>query len=241
MNIIDLFSGIGGFSYGLESCGNYNTVAFVECDLFCQRILKAHWPQVPCYSDIREVSGTEGLVDMLCGGFPCQDVSVATGSVAQSLLGDRSGLWFEYMRLINEIKPNWVIIENVEALRNKGLSILLQQLAAAGYDVEWHVIPAYAVGLPHTRKRIWIIAHNMRHRVERGSPFPLSGLRRIPWWTTERGFEDWSRRSNLCPSKLCRSIHGVSYGVDRLRILGNSIVPQIAGAIGMAIEEWELA
>lgn len=239
MKVLDLFSGIGGFSYGLEAVGNFETIAFVEINSFCQKVLKKHWPLVPLYTDITKLTAPKGLAELLVGGFPCQDVSVAAGRKAKSLLGDRSGLWWEYYRLITEIQPNWVIIENVYNLRSQGLSVILRQLAELGYDAEWHVIPAYAVGLPHTRKRLWIIAHNNRHRVERGSPFPLQGLREISWWQTERGFEDFFRRFPLHEPKLCRSIHGIPNGVDRLRSIGNSIVPVIAGAIGMAIETWE--
>jgi DNA (cytosine-5)-methyltransferase 1 len=241
MKVLDLFSGIGGFAYGLEQAGGFSTIAFVEKDPFCRRLLKAHWPHVPQYSDVQQVTGTKGLADMITGGFPCQDVSVGTGGKRSSILGERSSLWQDYLRLIHEIQPNWVIIENVEALLNQGMSSILASLAEAGYDVEWHVIPAYAVGLPHTRKRVWIIAHHCSHRMERGSPFPLQGLRELSWWSPVRGFEDFFQRSSICPSKLCRTLHGIPFGVDRLRAIGNSVVPILVAALGMAIQEWEQA
>ena len=99
MKVLDLFSGIGGFSYGLEQVGDFQTVAFCETDPFCQRLLKHHWPTVPTYPDIRELSVSPNTVDVITGGFPCQDVSYAAGGETQSLLGDRSGLWFEMFRI----------------------------------------------------------------------------------------------------------------------------------------------
>lgn len=238
---LDLFSGIGGFSLGLEIAEVSAPATFVEIDPFCQQVLKKHWPSVPIFSDIREVSITLGQFPLITGGFPCQDVSLASGKEHNSILGDRSGLWFEFARLIGEGKPNWVIIENVEALRTKGFNQILYDLASLGYDAEWHIIPAYATGLPHARKRLWVIAHRMRDRMERGQPFPLQGISGFPWNSPERGFEDFWQRSRCCSSRLCRSISRIPYGMDRLRSLGNSIVPQIAGIIGLAIQEWEIA
>jgi DNA (cytosine-5)-methyltransferase 1 len=197
---------------------------------------------VKCYSDIREVSLPVGQFDVLCGGFPCQDVSVAysTGP-KQSILGERSGLWFEYLRLIQEGKPNWVIIENVEALRNQGLAIILQQLAALGYDAEWHVIPAWAVGKPHSRKRLWIIAHAASHRLQRVQPFPLQGLRNVSWLENGRVAQNFLLRRDPAAPMLIGRGHGIPDYVDRIKALGNAIVPQIAYEIGMAILEAESA
>jgi len=164
MKVLDLFSGIGGFSLGLERAG-MTTVAFCEIDPFCRKVLAKHWPKVPCYDDIRTLTAerlaADGIsVDVICGGFPCQDISLA--GKGAGLAGERSGLWSEYRRLIEEVGPEWVIIENVAALRSRGLDRVLGEIAALGFDAEWHCIPAAAVGAPHRRDRLWIVAHSSR-------------------------------------------------------------------------------
>src|ERR1700722_174005 len=233
--LLDLFSGIGGFSLGLEATKGFETYAFVETDAFCQKVLKKHWPHIHCYSDINNVAVNRGDFDALCGGFPCQDVSLAAQGNQQSLLGDRSGLWYQYLRLIEEGQPQWVIIENVEQLRNKGLGIILSQLAALGYDAEWHVIGACHMGRPHVRQRLWVVAHHTSSRVEGYAPFPLQGLEGLSRGQNFRSFEDWLRESGYFGSGLCRTLSGIPNGMDRLKALGNSIVPMIAYEIGCAI------
>lgn len=235
--VLDLFSGIGGFSLGLEATEGFSTQAFVENNLFCQKVLHKHWPEVPIYGDIKEVATILNQFDVMCGGFPCQDVSVASSYNQNSILGTRSGLWNEYFRLICEGKPTWVIIENVENLRNKGLGIILSQLASIGYDAEWHIIRACDVGLPHVRKRLWIIAYLVRDGVEGNSPFPLQGLREISWRENGRRAETWVQRSSFTDRGLLRSSHGIPNYMDRVNALGNSIVPDIAYNIGKAILE----
>ena len=161
MRVLDLFSGIGGFSLGLERAG-MKTAAFCEIEPFCRAVLEKHWPGVPIYDDVRSLTAkrlaADGIsVDVICGGFPCQDISVAGKGVGLS--GERSGLWFDYHRIIGEVGPRWVIIENVPALRSRGLDTVLGGLAALGYDAEWHLITASAIGAPHQRDRVWILAH----------------------------------------------------------------------------------
>jgi DNA (cytosine-5)-methyltransferase 1 len=158
---LDLFSGIGGFSLGLERAG-MRTVAFCEINQFCRRVLEKHWPNVPIYTDVRELTAArlraDGIeCDVICGGFPCQDISVA--GQGAGLAGERSGLWREYARLIGELRPRFVIVENVAALLGRGLGDVLRDLASLGYDTEWHCIPASALGFEHDRDRIWIVAH----------------------------------------------------------------------------------
>lgn len=160
--VLSLFAGIGGFDLGLERTGGFETVAFCEIDPFCQRVLKKHWPEVPCYDDVRTLTAerlaADGIaVDVICGGFPCQDIS--TAGKGAGLAGERSGLWSEIARLVGELRPQFVIVENVSALLGRGLGTVLGDLAALGYDAEWHCIPASAVGAPHRRDRIWIIAY----------------------------------------------------------------------------------
>jgi DNA (cytosine-5)-methyltransferase 1 len=161
MRVLDLFSGIGGFSLGLERAG-FETVAFCEIDPYCRRVLARHWPEVPCYDDVRTLTaerlGADGIaVDAICGGFPCQDISSA--GKGAGLAGEHSGLWREYARLVGELRPAYVIVENVAALLGRGLGTVLGDLAALGYDAQWHCIPAAAVGAPHRRDRVWIVAY----------------------------------------------------------------------------------
>ena len=161
LRILDLFSGIGGFSLGLERAG-MQTVAFCEIDKVAQQVLRKHWPNVPIFDDVKTLKGEQlGTIDVICGGFPCQDLSFA--GKGAGLTGARSGLWWEFHRLIKEIKPSWVIIENVAALRSRGLDKVLGSLAEIGYDAEWHCVPASAVGAPHQRDRVWIVAYPQCH------------------------------------------------------------------------------
>lgn len=168
MKVLDLFSGIGGFSLGLEAVG-METIAFCEKELFCQANLKKNWPDIPCYNDVTTLDGSEyAEVNVICGGFPCQDVSLA--GTGKGLAGARSGLWSEYHRIIKEAKPQWVAIENVSALRSRGLEEILRQLAEIGYDAEWYCISAAAVGARHRRDRIWILAYPQGQRHACGEP-----------------------------------------------------------------------
>lgn len=238
LKVLDLFSGIGGFSLGLEATGGFQTQAFVECDPFCRAVLKKHWPHLTCYPDVRGVTIAPESFDVLCGGFPCQDVSTAgkTGP-GQSLLGDRSGMWWEYYRLISEGQPTWVIIENVKNLVNQGLSVILRQLADLGYDAEWHIIRAADVGFPHIRERIWIVAHHSGHGVQGHSPFPLQRLQRVPWGENGRRASNWLNGWPADSPRICRGGHGIPRYVDRIRSIGNSVVPQITYELGQAILE----
>jgi len=158
VNVLDLFSGIGGFSLGLERAG-FKTVAFCEVDKNCHKVLQKNWPGIPIFDDVKTLKGEDinESIDVICGGFPCQDISLA--GKGAGLEGERSGLWWEFHRLIKEIKPKWVIAENVAALRSRGLDKVLSSLNEVGYDAEWHCIPASAVGAPHQRDRIWILAY----------------------------------------------------------------------------------
>jgi DNA (cytosine-5)-methyltransferase 1 len=155
MNVLDLFSGIGGFSLGLERAG-MRTVAFCELDERCRHVLAKHWAGIPAHDDITTRQFSAGEADIICGGFPCQDISLAgTGA---GLAGERSGLWRELLRAIRVVRPRYAIVENVAALLSRGMGTVLGDLAAVGYDAEWHCIPASAVGAPHRRDRVWIIA-----------------------------------------------------------------------------------
>ena len=170
LRVLDLFSGIGGFSLGLERTGGFETVAFCEIEPFPRKVLAKHWPEVPCYHDVTKLTGDilarDGItVDVITGGFPCQDISTA-GRQAGIGEGTRSGLWSEIVRLIGELSPRYDIVENVAALlsgpseqRGGWFGRILGDLAECGYDAEWENIPASAVGAPHRRERVWIVAY----------------------------------------------------------------------------------
>ena len=290
MTVCDLFSGIGGFSLGLEATGGFRTIRFCEIDLYARRVLAHHWPEVPCHDDIRTLTGV--VADVLCGGFPCQDISLS-GSGA-GLDGARSGLWFQYLRLIEEARPAWVIIENVPALRSRGLDTVLRGLAALGYDAEWLCLPAAAFGAPHRRDRIWVVAypnrdtrdqrrldyasegaggrHVDRSCVDAPVAYPNSQPEQQPsivhdaaQLCRQEPRLDAGGRSELLADAYCprleiiidrdagelsstigthdwaaepdvgRVAYGIPSRVDRLKCLGNAIVPCIAYAIGRAI------
>jgi len=272
MNVLDLFSGIGGFSLGLERAG-MKTVAFCEIDKKAQLVLKKHWPHVPIFDDVstltKEKLDERGIsVDVICGGFPCQDISYA--GAGAGIEGERSGLWSEFSRLIGELRPKYVIVENVSALLSRGLDRVLGDLASFGYDAEWHCIPASAVGAPHRRDRIWIVAYpNSQHwRTKRSIKI---SSRRQAWDQPIRSGSDGSntdsqglegRTKTIRQEKernqdtrhfrplvsvirrdsqwdvepnVGRVANGVPNRMDRLKQLGNAVVPQIPELIGKAI------
>lgn len=170
LRVLDLFSGIGGFSLGLERTGGFETVAFCEIEEFPRRVLAKHWPDVPCYHDVRDLTAerlaADGIaVDVITGGFPCQDVSMAGKRVGVGG-GTRSGLYVEVTRLARDIRPSFIILENVSGLLSgpseqpgQWFGLVLGDLASIGYDAIWHCIPLGRLGAPHERDRVWIVAY----------------------------------------------------------------------------------
>jgi DNA (cytosine-5)-methyltransferase 1 len=256
LRVLDLFSGIGGFSLGLERAG-MRTVAFCEIDPFCRRVLAKHWPDVPIYDDVRNLTAVrlraDGIEpDVICGGFPCQDISSAGHKVG--IGGERSGLWSEYARLVGELRPRYVIVENVSALLSRGLGDVLADMAALGYDAEWHCIPASAIGADHERDRVWIVANPHGHGEPTGAVDDEA--RRVQ---TLRGSADAECRVSAMAIHLARAWRqqqsipwdrvwsdedspmgmgmddGLPQRLDRLRALGNAVVPQIPELIGRAL------
>lgn len=161
MKVLDLFSGIGGFSIGLEKAG-FETVAFCEIERYCQEVLRRHWPDTPIYDDVRSLTAeqlrADGIVrpDVIVGGYPCQPFSVAG---KQRGAEDDRHLWPEVYRLIKEIRPTWGIFENVAGHITMGLDEVLSDLEAEGYAARPFVIPACGVDAPHRRDRVWVVAH----------------------------------------------------------------------------------
>ena len=160
LKVLDLFSGIGGFTLGLDSTNFFETVKFVEKDKYCQKVLQKNFPNIPIEEDIKNVKGKEGEADVICGGFPCQPFSVAGKQKGTS---DDRHLWPEMFRLIREIKPQFVIGENVKNIINIQDGVVFEtvctDLESEGYEVQPFIIPAAGVGAPHRRERVWIIAN----------------------------------------------------------------------------------
>jgi DNA-cytosine methyltransferase len=164
MTIGSLFSGIGGLEIGLEACGLGPVAWQAESDPFARAVLAKHWPAVRRYEDVREIDHEAPPVDIICGGFPCQDISDAGKRVGIS--GERSGLWSEFARIVRELRPRIVFVENVSALLGRGLDRVLGDLATLGFDAEWDVFRASDVGAPHLRARIFILAYAQRDAVQ---------------------------------------------------------------------------
>jgi len=220
-----LFSGIGGFELGLERAG-FETRWQVENDRFASEVLKKHWPNVPNHGDITRIdwSGVE-RVDLVCGGFPCQDISVV--GTRTGLEGESSGLWTEFARCFRELRPRFVLVENSPALPVRGLSTVLGDLASLGYDAEWDCLPAAAFGATHIRARTWILAYpvGFRDGIQEDALCPRGlGVVNSDWWASEPGVR--------------RVDDGIPNRVDRLGVLGNAVVPQITESIGRTLMGW---
>ena len=275
-----LFSGIGGMDLGLEMASN-DRVRFVckwqvENNKYAQKVLEKHWPGVQREEDVR-FAGAANLprVDVIIGGFPCQDISYA--GKGAGLAGERSGLWYEFARVIRELEPRVVVVENVRALLTRGIDSVLGTLAEIGFDAEWHCIPAAAVGAPHHRDRVWVLAYAMcgSRRTELGqqqeertkiadasgkrdvagpnthSP-RLEGQRQIPSRTTEEHRDACYSRWWQTEPAMGELVDGLSGGlvrfegrtcggtpdrVQKLRGLGNAVVPQVMQLVGTWVRE----
>lgn len=264
LRVLDLFSGIGGFSLGLERTGGFETVRFCEMKPHARAVLEKNFGSVPCDEDVTKMEFTEGEADVITAGFPCQDLSFAGDGAG--LAGSRSGLYREVVRAIRMVRPIRAVLENVAALLSRGLGTVLGDLAEIRYDAEWHCIPASAAGAPHRRDRIWIVAHPGGEQHE-GRSDALSGSLAAQLFGSDpdaegdgwvKGAEDaggsaagtgegeehrpgrggrwWTSEPDVG-----RVAHGVPSRVDRLAELGNAVVPQIPEMIGYAILEAERA
>jgi DNA (cytosine-5)-methyltransferase 1 len=256
-----LFTGIGGMDAGLERAG-FRCQWQVEIDPFCQKVLTKRWPDVRRYGDIQKLSGEDlQSVDLVAGGFPCQDVSLA--GYREGMDGERSGLWSEMLRIVRTIRPAFVLVENVAGLLvpNPGepapIARVLGDLAQIGFDAEWECIPAASVGAPHIRNRVFLLAYaaSQHREVLRGATTHAgTGLGLVPqgdeWpeteWSADRKLvdlvpgihpgtpADWWRAQ----SRMARSAHGVSDWMDRCAGLGNAVVPQITEWLGGRIKNY---
>jgi DNA (cytosine-5)-methyltransferase 1 len=235
LKVLDLFSGIGGFSLGLERAG-MQTIAFCEIEPYCRAVLRKHWPNVPIFEDVRTLTSADVPgVDVICGGFPCQDLS--TAGRQEGISGSRSGLWSEMARLVSEIRPRYLIVENVTNLlageSGQWFGVVLNDLAAVGYDAEWHCIPASYVGAPHIRDRVWVIAApNIQENGigSFGEIFARCAMSR----------RDSSREWGKTVPSISRMGDGIPGELDRLAALGNAVVPKIPEIIGRAIIEADM-
>lgn len=242
--VLDLFSGIGGFSLGLERAG-METIAFCEFEEHARRVLNKHWPNVPVHEDVRLLNGKQyrGTVDVVCGGFPCQDLSVA-GKKKGITEGERSNLYVEMLRVISECMPRYAIFENVTGLLSeqsgKWFAKFLYDLASIGYDAEWHCISASYVGAPHERDRVWIIAYPVSQGLQ-GSIFDGQVIRCEPREASTK----LGNRNVSCGdgwpklSSYLRVGDGLSRWSHEIERLGNSVVPLIPELIGRAIINFE--
>ena len=234
IKMLDTFAGIGGFSYAAHKLvGGFETKQFIEIDPFCQKILNKHFPNVPIHDDIRTFSAISGQYDVICGGFPCQSLSVA-GNRAGITEDSRSGIFYELMRVILLVRPKYIILENVAAILNNGLDIVLGELSQAGYDAEWSVISASTLGACHRRSRWWCVAYSNSEGLQRlraKHELQESSEEREACWSPSRITlkQDWrrylskpllSRGDDVIPNWIHRS--------KRIKALGNSLLPAVA-------------
>ena len=243
-----LFSGIGGFDLGAERAGFQNLWA-CEIDEFKQAILRKHFPDTQIYSDIKTINPP--YVDVISGGFPCQDISQAQFRYKNNrygnygIKGERSGLWSEYARVIRCVRPKYVIIENSAMLPVRGLEVVLCALAAAGYDAEWQTLSAKAFGFPHLRKRCFIVAYSMQGRRNLNSRY-FEYLEELlqskapeevtvpvpPTWDFPQRDDKYIREDNGVLRKLYRR---------RIAACGDAVIPTITEYLFRALVEFDKA
>lgn len=258
MRIGSLFSGIGGLDLGLEWAGVGHTVWQVERDPFCRSVLERHWPDAQRFDDVCTV-GAHNLepVDVICGGFPCQDISYAGKGLGLS--GERSGLWYEFARIVGEMGPRYVVVENVAALITRGIGDVLGTLSDLGYDAQWRAIRASDVGAPHRRERIFFVAYANGAIIRSATELRATGSLGVTRGKEHGGCYGRGRREWASEPRLGRGAHGLPSGMARwpagpgqtqherepprtiekadnraakLRALGNAVVPQVAQEIG---------
>ena len=239
MNVLDLFSGIGGFSLGLERAG-MTTVAFCEIEEYPRKVLAKHWPNVPIYEDVRDVTAerlrADGIsIDTISAGFPCQPYSVAGHRRGSD---DPRDMVSPMLRLVKEIEPAWFMGENTQGFIDTGLDAMCDELEQLGYSTRTCSLPSCVAGLPTMERHVWIIATTSSKRLER---FWEITMQIIEDGTKEfqgsdpRGFNRW----NLSKTRVCGVGERISDRSHRLKALGNAVPPRIPEIIGRAIMEIE--
>jgi DNA (cytosine-5)-methyltransferase 1 len=234
LRVLDLFSGAGGMSLGLERTGQFQTLAFCEIEPYARSLLARHWPGVPCYDDVETADfATIGPVDLVTAGFPCQDISFA--GKGAGLAGERSSLFWHVIRAAGLVGRPKLLLENVAGLLDRGMGSVLGALAQIGHDAEWHCIPASAVGAPHRRDRLWILTDPERDEQPREKPCvgPFGRMGRVEQSVA------WDGGWEAALSALRGMDDGLSRSVDRTDLMRNAVVPQVVEGIGRAILEAE--
>jgi len=226
-----LFSGIGGMDLGLCRAG-FTPIWHSEIDPYACRVLANHWPGVPNLGDIARIdwAGVE-RPDLVCGGFPCQDISFA--GKGAGLAGKRSGLWYEFARCVRDLRPRFVLVENVAALLVRGIGAVLGTLASLGYDAEWSCVSACSLGAPHTRERVFVVAYPHGELREAGMGPNEAQLARLQRGDASSVQGDWVE----AVTRNAGSAYGIPDWMDRCRVLGNAVVPAVAEFIGRRLME----
>ena len=237
---LDLFSGIGGFSCAAQMVGGIETTQFVEIAPYCQKVLAKNFPGVPIHADVTTFSAVRHQFDLVTAGWPCQDISRAnTTQSRQGLQGNRSSLFFEIIRIIRQCRPRYVVLENSSALLNfrkgRDMGAVLWELSACGYDAEWSIVSACSVGAPHMRERLFILAYpNGQHGPKRMAIQQYNN-RNLQEINKRQGVGVWSQPAPS-PSRVP---DGVPNRMDRVRALGNAVVPQVAAIALSKVMEME--
>ena len=246
MRHLDLFSGIGGFALASQMVGGIETCQFVEIDPFCQKVLAKNFPGIPCHDDIKTYTARPGDYDIITGGFPCQDISCANPN-GRGLEGERSGLFFELMRIVRECRPRYVVLENVAEMLRKSngriMGAILWELSQSGFNAEWQVISATSVGAEHLRERVFIVSYPECVRRHRGRQL-VELSRQNAIFRTSRSIQfPGLVRSNFwqMPSGVRRTSNGLSRRVDRLKGCGNAVVPKVAAIALQRVKALEAA
>jgi DNA (cytosine-5)-methyltransferase 1 len=241
LKLLDLCSGIGGISKAAEWAG-IETVGFCEINKFCQKVLKKNWPDVPIFDDIktlnREVLDNAGIgrINIMAAGYPCQPYSLAGERKGED---DDRALWPYLFENISELRPDWFVGENVAGHVSLGLDNVLSDLESIEYTAQSFIIPACSVGARHLRYRIFTVANNDSERMERSITRPILWEPDLSARQVGKPFQEAERRYDTYQSRLCRSLHRLPGGVDRVRSLGNAVVPQQIYPIFAAITEIE--
>lgn len=225
--MIDTFSGIGGFSLAARWLGGIETVQFVEREPYCQRILRKHWPTVPIHDDICTYEPESGSADIVCGGFPCQDISIA-GARKGIRHDTRSGLFHQLLRVVRVVRPQFVVLENVAAILDGQLGVVVGALASAGYDCEWACLSAADLGAWHLRDRWWAVAYPECYRIQGHIPDAISWQRGLTDVTFSGRVENLLNGPPSSSPRFRGDPDGVPDWMERLKALGNAVVPQVA-------------